>query len=391
MQDFNLATLRTELKDGILKAGYTKPTEAQAKAIPMILDGKDIIVQSQTGTGKTAAFAIPILNSVDESKGLQCLVLVPTRELAVQVTNEFRILGKFTTVKALAIYGGQKMDIQLRALQNFRNQIVVSTPGRLLDHLERGTIKLGNVKFLVLDEADRMLDMGFERDLNAIMQRVPKERQTLLFSATMPQPIQQIAHRYMKNPQKIVIGHITAVKKIQQTYYYVNPKEKIDALMHILKTEKPEMALVFCSTRTMVDRLDRILSKKGYSVESLHGGHTQSRRENVMKGYKAGHSKILIATDVASRGLHVEGISHVINYDPPNDVETYIHRIGRTGRMEKEGKSISIFTPRDKPFLGNLTEREPSLKKAEDFKTSVRSVSQEEKEQTYERPKFFRR
>ena len=343
--------LKEELLKAVSALGFETPTPIQAQSIPLVLAGKDILGQAQTGTGKTAAFGLPILNKIEIGKGLQVLAMCPTRELAVQVAQELSKLGQFLRVEVLPIYGGQSIEHQLRALHK-RPEIVVGTPGRIIDHLRRGTLKFNTLTAVILDEADEMLDMGFVDDMQTILNACPKERQTLLFSATMNHTVMQIARTFMNDPSLVAVkGQEKTVELLEQRYYEVNPVQKIETLCRILDTEDPEVCLVFCRTKQGTDELSRTLRQRGYSAEALHGDLSQRERDSVMQRFRQGHVELLIATDVAARGLDVNDVSHVINYDIPQDSDTYVHRVGRTGRAGKEGIAITLVIPREIKLL----------------------------------------
>ncbi|MBE3596082.1 MAG: DEAD/DEAH box helicase [Hydrogenibacillus sp.] len=344
-QDFSIdpAILRA-----ISDMGFEEPSPIQKEAIPKILEGLDVIGQAQTGTGKTAAFGIPIVEKVSPELGaVQALVLTPTRELAIQVSGEIRKIAKYKRVRTLPIYGGQSIGHQIRALK-MGVHVVIGTPGRLIDHIERGTLTLDRVRILVLDEADEMLDMGFIDDIERILRVLPGERQTLLFSATMPEEIRRLANRYMKRPVmiKVTREEVTA-PSIEQVYYKVLEKNKLDALCRILDAEETELGIIFCRTKRGVDELSEQLQARGYLVDALHGDLSQAQRDKVMGDFRSGRIEYLIATDVAARGLDVTNVTHVINYDIPQDPESYVHRIGRTGRAGKHGIAITLVTPRE--------------------------------------------
>jgi len=340
-----------ELSKKVLQAvsdmGFEEPSPIQSQTIPLVLEGHDVVGQAQTGTGKTAAFGIPTIEKiVDGSRHIQALVLTPTRELAIQIAEEFNKIGKYKRVKTLPIYGGQSIDRQIRSLK-FGVQIVVGTPGRLLDHIRRNTIKLENVKTLILDEADEMLDMGFVDDIEAILEQLSSEdRQTLLFSATMPGPIAKIAGKYMNNPKTITISRENlTVPLIDQVYY--ETREKLESLCRVLDVEETGKIIVFCRTKKGVDDLVASLQARGYMSDGLHGDLSQSQRDRVMKKFREGKLEILVATDVAARGIDIDDITHVINYDIPQDHESYVHRIGRTGRAGKKGVAMTFIDPRE--------------------------------------------
>lgn len=341
------------LSDTTLKAitelGYEEPTPIQARTIRLMLDGADVIAQAQTGTGKTAAFALPIIEKLDTSQRTpQALVLTPTRELAVQVAEAFHSYSKYRQVSVLPVYGGQPIDRQLRALDR-GVQVVVGTPGRLLDHIRRGTLELGQVRTVILDEADEMLDMGFIEDIEAILNETPAERQTALFSATIPNPVANLARRYMRQPERITVeSEQMTVPQIRQLYYEVGGRDKFEVLGRILDYERPTSAIVFCRTKQEVDTLGQRLTARAYPAETLHGDLNQVQRDRVMARFRSGQVELLIATDVAARGLDIEHVSHVINYDIPLDPESYVHRIGRTGRAGRTGSAITLVTPRER-------------------------------------------
>ena len=350
--NFEEMNLAPAILQGVKELGFLQPTEVQAKCIPIVLQGKDIMAQSKTGSGKTAAFALPMLNNLS-GKGIEAVVLVPTRELAVQVALEISKLGKHSHGRAIAIYGGTDIRRQMHNLPG--KNIVVATPGRFIDLYDRKELNLMLVKTVVLDEADRMLDMGFQEDIEYILSRMPKQRQTLLFSATMPLPIQKIAHRYMRMPEKIFLSKDEVdTKMVQQSYYGVADGKKLEALGYILKKENPHLAIIFCRTKRTVDWLAGILNASGFRAIGLHGNMTQSRRDSVMRQFRDRHTHLMVASDVAARGLDINGISHIINFDVPEDSNTYVHRIGRTARAGKDGKAISILTTSDNRLLENI-------------------------------------
>ncbi|OIO24919.1 hypothetical protein AUJ65_00105 [Candidatus Micrarchaeota archaeon CG1_02_51_15] len=330
----------------LAQMNFKEPTPIQTQAIPVALQGKDIVGQAKTGTGKTAAFGIPLLERLfQEQLAVQAIVLVPTRELAIQVKEEISQFAKYTEARVLAVYGGEDINKQIHSLQKGA-QIVVGTPGRFIDHLQRRTISLKHVHAVVLDEADRMLDMGFIDDVKYILSQAPKDRQTMLFSATMPGAIIEIAQKQMRSPQSIRVSEDKlTVEAIKQFYWSLDPREKPDALATILKNApKPLLALVFCRTKFGADRVGRMLCERGFKALALHGNLTQARRDHVMNKFKSGAIDALVATDLAARGLNVPDVTHVINYDPSNDPLTYVHRIGRTARAGKEGEAVSLVS-----------------------------------------------
>lgn len=335
---------------GIKEIGFEVMTPIQAQAIPVFLEGKDIIGQAQTGTGKTAAFGIPIIQNIDTTnKHLQALILCPTRELAIQAAEEMRKFAKFTHgIKILPIYGGQDISTQIRSLKG-GVQIIVGTPGRIMDHMKRHTIKLKNLKTIVLDEADEMLNMGFREDIEKILSDIPEEHQTALFSATMPKAILDITSEYQKQDAvliKVASKELT-VPLIKQYYYEVKKENKIEVVCRLLDYYIPKKTLVFCNTKKMVDILAENLKGRGYLAEGLHGDMSQHQRDVVMKRFKADRADILIATDVAARGIDVDDVEAVINYDIPQDIEYYVHRIGRTGRAGKKGRSFTLVVGKE--------------------------------------------
>ena len=338
--------LNKKIISALTDMGFEEPSPIQSRTIPLVLTGNDIIGQAQTGTGKTAAFGIPIIERLSDNRQLQALVLTPTRELAIQVSEEIAKIGKFRRVKTLPIYGGQSIDRQIRALQ-YGVQVVIGTPGRLLDHIRRRTIKLDNIKMLVLDEADEMLDMGFIDDIESILQHVPSaDRQTMLFSATMPEAIIGLAERYMNNPVTVTVSKEQLTVPLIDQFYY-ETRDKIEGLCRVLDAENTGKLIIFCRTKKGVSDLVSTLQARGYMVDGLHGDLSQSQRERVMKKFREGALEILIATDVAARGLDIEHITHVINYDIPQDPESYVHRIGRTGRAGRKGVAVTFIEPRE--------------------------------------------
>ena len=346
--EFKDLNIEKEILKAVEELGFEAPTPIQAQALPKLYEGKDIIGQAQTGTGKTAAFGIPMIEKVNgKDKSVQILVLAPTRELSIQVADEIRKFSKYRRdIKSLAIYGGQPIDRQIKILKQ-GVQIVVGTPGRILDHINRRTLKLGNVTGVVLDEADQMLDMGFLEDIESILDNTPTERQTAMFSATMPREIENIAKKYMKKPEKIKVVHRElTVPQIAQYYFEVKAHEKVDALSRVLDMEESDLGIIFCRTKKGVDELVESLQSRGYSVDGLHGDLKQSQRDRVMKKFRDGTIDLLVATDVAARGIDVNDVELVINYDMPEDFEYYVHRIGRTGRAGKLGLAYTFVTGR---------------------------------------------
>lgn len=340
---FEDLSLSREVLSGIEELGFNTLFPIQAQAIGPLLEGKDVIGQAHTGTGKTAAFGIPMVDRlIPGINGVQGLVLEPTRELAIQTSEHIRRICKYTEYKVLPIYGGSSIRRQIEALERGVH-IVVGTPGRIIDHIKRRTLKLGKVRMVVLDEADRMLDMGFIKDINYILSKVPVERQTSLFSATIDQSVLNVCNRYLKNPEKILVSKDEiALTQISQHYVIVNPRDKLDVLCSILDDQPVDRAIVFCRTRRGTSKLAARLRARRYDAKPLHGGFTQSQRNFTVNSFRKGKLKLLVATDVAARGLDIQGITHIINYDIPLDALVYFHRIGRTARMGLEGTAITL-------------------------------------------------
>ena len=391
MLNFDELGLKPELYKAIDEMGFETTTPIQEQAIPLGMAGKDIIGQAQTGTGKTAAFSIPFLQNISEEGILQVLILTPTRELCIQVEKEIYKLSKHLPVKSMAIYGGQDITRQIRGLKN-RPQIIVATPGRLMDHLNRHTIQLGNLTTVILDEADEMLNMGFLEDIETILKECPIEKQMMMFSATMRPEIERIANTFMVEPElvKIKSAELT-VPKIKQIGYIVPEEEKFTLLSRLLDMMVPDLAMVFGRTKRRVDELTRALQKLGYRAEGLHGDLSQYQRDNVMNKFRANQINVLVATDVAARGLDVSGVSHVFNFDLPQDADSYVHRIGRTGRAGNEGLAMSFIVPRERGHLSYIektirttlemasipTEKDTSKKRNEILISSVVRAIQE--------------
>ncbi len=339
--------------------GYEEPTPIQKEAIPPLLAGRDVLGQAATGTGKTAAFTLPLLQRIAHGVKARpsALILVPTRELAIQVGEAVQRYGKELRTSVLAVYGGQAIGPQIHALRRGVD-VIVATPGRALDHIRRHTVKLDGVNIVVLDEADEMLDMGFAEDLDAILQQTPAEKQTALFSATMPPRIQAIAHRHLRHPVEITIAKepvkAGAAPKVKQTAYIVTRPYRGATLARIIDVAGPKSALVFCRTRLEVDEVTQMLNTRGHRAEAIHGGMSQVQRDRVMQAFRSGQTQLLVATDVAARGLDIPHVSHVINYDLPSSAEVYVHRIGRTGRAGREGAAITILDPREQRLLRSI-------------------------------------
>jgi ATP-dependent RNA helicase DeaD len=353
---FTELNLSKEVLQAVAALGFEEASPIQSEAIPVQLAGKDLVGQSQTGSGKTAAFAIPVIEKIDPSlHAPQALILCPTRELVVQVAEQTAKLASFKKgVRELPIYGGQSYDRQFRGLQQGAH-IVIGTPGRIMDHLNKGTLKLDKLKTLVLDEADRMLDMGFLDDIRYILDRAPKERQTVLFSATVPNPIKELIRTFTRNPEWVKIeGQAMTAPAIEQQWYEVDRRSKVEALCRLIDMEDTQYAIIFCATKNMVDELTERLLARGYPADKLHGDMSQAMRERVMTRFRRRTVEILVATDVAARGLDVQDIEVVFNFDLPNDADDYTHRIGRTGRAGKVGKAITLVAGRETHKLNNI-------------------------------------
>ena len=364
MESFRKLGLSEELIRALKDLGFEKPTEIQEKTIPVALAGKDVIGGSATGSGKTLAFGASIIDKVVKNKGVQALILTPTRELAEQVAQSLEKFSKYKELNVAMVYGGVGMEPQISAIEY--SEIVVGTPGRLLDHLERRTLMLNNVKTLVLDEADRMLDMGFIDDVEKIISQCPKERQTFLFSATIDADISRIASRYMKEPVEIAVEQYVDASKLKQMFYDVPPSMKFSLLVHLLKHENAELVMVFCNTRQNADFVARNLGLNDIDAIAIHGGLTQAKRSKIMEHFHKGRVGVLVCTDVAARGLDIKNVSHVYNYDISKTSEEYIHRIGRTARAGEEGKAISIVSQRDyENFSRVLDDQEIKIEKVE--------------------------
>lgn len=359
---FTELNLSEDIQSAVVTAGFEKVSPIQEMTIPLALEGKDVIGQAQTGTGKTAAFGLPTLNKIRTDENIiQALVIAPTRELAVQSQEELFRFGRDKGVKVRSVYGGASIDKQIKALKSGAH-IVVGTPGRLLDLIKRKALKLDHVETLILDEADEMLNMGFLEDIEAIISRVPEERQTLLFSATMPAPIKQIGVKFMKNPEHVQIKNkeLTNVN-VEQYYVRVKEQEKFDTMTRLMDVDQPELSIVFGRTKRRVDEITRGLKLRGFRAEGIHGDLDQNKRLRVIRDFKGDQVDILVATDVAARGLDISNVTHVYNYDITQDPESYVHRIGRTGRAGKSGESITFVSPNEMGYLSmieNLTKKQ---------------------------------
>jgi ATP-dependent RNA helicase RhlE len=356
---FSKLGLPDPLLQGILASGYTVPTDIQTQAIPAALEGRDIIGCAQTGTGKTAAFVLPILNRLcsqepPKKRPIRSLILTPTRELAVQIERSIINYGRFVDVRALAVYGGVSIETQLKTLRRGLD-IVVATPGRLMDHMKRGTVDLRSVEVLVLDEADRMLDMGFIRDVRKIIAAVPQQRQTMLFSATMPPEVRQLAAGVQKDPVWIQIGEENnPIDTITQRVHPVEKQQKIDLLLHMLQNRPMHTVLVFSRTKHGADKIHRKLERAGVGSVAIHSGRSQGQRQRALDDFKKGKYQVMVATDIAARGIDVRGISHVVNFDVPEYAQDYVHRIGRTGRAKDTGDAITLVSPDERLYLRKI-------------------------------------
>lgn len=387
--------LSTPVMDALKRIGYEQPSPIQAEAIPHLLDGHDLIGTAQTGTGKTAAFALPLLSKIDLTvSGPQVLVLAPTRELAIQVAEAFKTYASsMKGFNVLPIYGGQAMDTQLRQLRRGVH-VVVGTPGRVMDHLRRKTLKLDNLKTIVLDEGDEMLRMGFIEDVEWILEQTPEQRQVALFSATMPAPIRRVADKYLNSPKVVkIISKTSTVERIEQRFWMVSGLHKLDALTRILEVEDFDGIIMFVRTKALTVELAEKLEARGYSASAINGDMTQALRERTIGQLKKGQIDILVATDVAARGIDVARISHVVNYDIPYDTEAYVHRIGRTGRAGRTGKAILFVAPRERRLLRAIenatrqpikpmelpTRQQVNEKRANDFKATLTQVMSNKK------------
>ncbi len=380
---------RPEVMQGIQDLFYKEPTPIQAEAIPLIMEGRDVIGQAQTGTGKTAAFVLPILHKLQAGKrDIQALILTPTRELSIQIAKEIEKLGKHLDVNVLSLHGGTDIERQLSKLKNTVH-IVVGTPGRVLDHMQRGSLHFGRISTLVLDEADKMLEMGFLDDVEQIIVSTPQQRQVLLFSATMPDLVKKLAQRFMDQPPHIRIeAKQKTVEQIEQLYYVMNQSDKTDALVDLLEALNPYLAIIFANTQQRVQQLTARLQESGYKAEALYGDLSQNKREQLMKQFRDIKFQYLVATDIAARGLDVEGVTHVINYDLPNDVESYIHRVGRTGRAGQRGTAISFVSPRQKNLLARFAKATKAQIEEKLF-TPGRHLDEGRKQRAKEREGYF--
>jgi ATP-dependent RNA helicase DeaD len=354
-ESFETLGLRSSVLKGIKEAGFERPTKTQEMLMPPIMLGKDILGQAKTGTGKTAAFALPLLHGLDKDKQFQALILAPTRELAIQITAEIEELGRYTPIRPVCLFGGQAVKTQAGKLQRAGNQIIVGTPGRVMDMLERGLIHFDNVRFAILDEVDRMLDIGFREDIRKILERIKHVHQTVFVSATISPEIERLARKFMRDPEKIIVasGSLT-VSLVDQHYLSVNQWDKRRLLVHLLKHEEPALTVIFCRLKRVVDELTSLLTKHGIEAYSIHGDMPQGKRNQVMERLRSGNLSVLVASDLASRGIDVDDVSHVINYDLPEDPEVYVHRIGRTARAGRKGIAWALVTPEQGELLTSI-------------------------------------
>lgn len=355
---FSELELSAQVMQDLKHHGLKEPMPIQEQAIPVLMGGRDLIAQAKTGTGKTLAFAIPIIEKIDTgSKRLQALIVTPTRELAIQVAGEFEKMGYKKRARVACVYGGKSVNGNAQLLRK-GPQVLVGTPGRILDLINRRMLRLEAVNMLVLDEADRMLDMGFVDDIMRIISHTPKERQTMLFSATIDENVRNLAGSITRKPEHIATGEDDLlVEEIDQCYYEVDRDEKLDSFVSVMKMEEPESAIIFCNTKRWADTLIKLMKRRGFSAQALHGDMSQKQREKVMEGFRKKNFRFLVATDVAARGLDIDDVSHIFNYDVPQNPEDYVHRIGRTGRAGKSGKAITFITGREIYSLWDIQNR----------------------------------
>lgn len=389
--NFEDLQLKPELLKAVTDLGFTELMQIQEKCIPEIRAGKDVVGQSSTGSGKTAAFGLPILEKIEHGKGIQALVLTPTRELCVQVTDALRSFGKFVNARVASVFGGVSIEPQINAIRSA--EIIVGTPGRILDHMNRRTINFQGVKFLVIDEADKMFEMGFIEDVEKIISHTPKNRQTMLFSATMPSEVRHIIERHLKLPVTIKGVVYVDTSLLRHVYYDVKPHDKFSLLVHLLKQNEEGIALVFCATRREVDAVASNLKEQGINAQAIHGGMEQNKRLKAVDALKNEKITVLVATDVAARGLDIRNVSHVYNYDVPKSSNDYIHRVGRTARAGGEGDAVTLLSERDHgSFTMVLRDRSLKISKAE--KPGFERVAfkrEERRERRFGRPSFRRR
>jgi ATP-dependent RNA helicase RhlE len=383
--DFNLSS---DLLMGLSDMGFSKATPIQVQAIPAVLEGKDLLASAQTGTGKTAAFAVPLIEklALNKKNGIRALILAPTRELAMQIDEQFWTIGYHTGVTTASVYGGTDWGAQEQAIRDGVN-VLVATPGRLLDHIKVSNVDFSQIEFLVLDEADRMLDMGFIPDVLTIIRRLPKKRQTLLFSATLSDKIEGLAKELTNNPVRINISSFVPAEGVEQRAYKVNDDAKLDLVLHLFDTEDVISAIVFTGTKRGADSLSRALRKKGVQVAAMHGDRDQKEREATLADFKAGRINVIVATDVMARGIDITGVSHVINFDVPHDVDDYIHRIGRTARAEMKGTAMTLVTKQDHRYFQQIKEKMGDRLKIIELKGDQSSMSDQQHDDQISQPR----
>lgn len=387
MLNFSSLGISKAIVNSLRRGGIVNPSPIQEQAIPVIMNGKDIIAQAQTGTGKTLAFILPILEKIDhEAEHVQALIVTPTRELALQITDEIdKLAADLDDVKVLAMYGGQDVEKQLKKLKK-NPQIVVGTPGRILDHIRRETVQLSAVSFLVLDEADQMLHIGFLGEVETIIKETPTNRQTMLFSATIPSEVRTLAKRHMHTPDYIQIEKTQGpAVNVKQLAIHTFDRAKQAMLVNLIETHRPYLAVIFCRTKRRVSKLNAVLKRHGFACDELHGDLTQAKRERVMNRFRDAEIQLLVATDVAARGLDIEGVTHVFNYDVPQDAESYVHRIGRTGRAGMKGLAITLYSSADRPTL-ELIEKELNIQIQKQNLRNVQKEKEDRKEFKEDQP-----
>ncbi len=392
MKKFKKLGIIEPILKSIKKKGFKEPTSIQKKSIPLILKGKDVVGGSATGSGKTLAFGTGIITNSEKGKGIQSLVMTPTRELARQVASSLKYFSNFKNLDIVQIHGGVSINPQIRKLK--KADIVVGTPGRLLDHIRRRTINLKNVKTLVLDEADRMLDMGFIDDVKKIMNKCNKKRQTLLFSATINKEVTKIAKKYMKNPVKISVESHVDPSKLNQVYYDVDKGIKFSVLVHLLNKEKKGLVMVFCNTRRTVDFITKNIKYNGIEAQALHGGYSQDKRNKVLNSFhNSNKAHVLICTDVAARGLDIKGVTHIYNYDIPKTPKEYVHRVGRTARAGKEGMAINLLSKKDRDSFRRIQRKHREMNITKEERPYVDKIKMKRTERKYKnkRKRFKRR
>ncbi|MEW5896522.1 MAG: DEAD/DEAH box helicase [Nanoarchaeota archaeon] len=386
---FDFLGIDERLLRAVREMGFEEPTLIQEKVIPLVKQGLDIIGQAKTGSGKTAAFGLPILERINPGKGIQALILCPTRELAEQISKEMIKFSKYKWCFVVSIFGGVSINPQISVLP--KADVVVGTPGRVLDHINRNTINLTKVKFVVLDEADRMLDMGFIEDVEEILSYLPRQRQTLLFSATIPKEIDSLARKFMNNPKNVVTSTRVERELMEQFYYDVPAHKKFSLLVHLIKKEDPKLAMVFCGTRQSAGAVGSNLQKNGIGAKTLHGGLSQNKRSRFMEDFKSGNIHVLVVTDIAARGLDIKNVTHIFNYDIPRDPNSYIHRIGRTARAGEKGKAISLLSQQDYEFFRAIDTHDNNIQKIELERFPLVPFVRDREKGRFGKNSFFRR